>query len=170
MKKLLIFCVVAFVCLCSDSIAHTITLSGKVRDFYSSHPDFEINICDHQVGLVDENLGSDKNPVFGPNGYNCIDSPQTFTQWYNDLEGTNTATFISLTLDNGQNEAGGVYTYENSYFFPIDDKLFGNEGRSHNYHFTLEVHTTFTYVGGETFSFNGYRVRIRLDSLTCRNI
>ena len=31
----------------------------------------------------------------------------------------------------------------------------GNEGRSHNYHFTFELHSDFTYQGGETFSFTG---------------
>jgi fibro-slime domain-containing protein len=37
--------------------------------------------------------------------------------------------------------------------FPIDDQLFGNEGRLHNYDFTLELSTTFHYGGGETLSF-----------------
>ncbi|MGB0347218.1 MAG: fibro-slime domain-containing protein, partial [Balneolaceae bacterium] len=31
----------------------------------------------------------------------------------------------------------------------------GNEGRSNNFHFTTEIHTTFTYNGGETFTFIG---------------
>ncbi len=33
--------------------------------------------------------------------------------------------------------------------------LFGNEGRNHNYHFTYEIHSSFTYQGGETFNFTG---------------
>jgi fibro-slime domain-containing protein len=40
-------------------------------------------------------------------------------------------------------------------FFPIDGELWGNEGRRHNYHFTLEASTTFEYRGGEVFSFAG---------------
>lgn len=48
-----------------------------------------------------------------------------------------------------------MYTYDNSSFFPIDGQLLGNEDRSHNYHFTYELHTQFTYSGGETFSFRG---------------
>ena len=32
---------------------------------------------------------------------------------------------------------------------------FGNEGRSHNYHFTLEASTEFRYIGGEIFRFSG---------------
>ena len=50
---------------------------------------------------------------------------------------------------------GGVYTFSDSAFFPIDGELFGNEGRTHNYHFTLEMHTDFTYEAGQTFAFTG---------------
>jgi hypothetical protein len=49
----------------------------------------------------------------------------------------------------------GIYQYASSSFFPIDGQLFGNQGRPHNYHFTLELHTQFTYRGGETFNFTG---------------
>src|SRR5207237_6388376 len=45
-------------------------------------------------------------------------------------------------------------------FFPIDDGTpyatpFGNEGDLHNYAFTVELHSTFTYKGGEFFNFRG---------------
>ena len=30
-------------------------------------------------------------------------------------------------------------------FFPIDGQMLGNEGNSHNYHFTYEIHSKFTY-------------------------
>ena len=50
---------------------------------------------------------------------------------------------------------GAFFVYSDYTFFPIDDELFGNQGRPHNYHFTLEAQTTFTYVGGEEFSFEG---------------
>ena len=33
--------------------------------------------------------------------------------------------------------------------------MLGNQGRPHNYHFTLELHTTFTYRGGEVLQFTG---------------
>jgi len=141
--------------LLSNVSAHTITLTGLIRDFNSDHPDFERSICGHKTGLVETNLGLDKKPIFGPNGYDCIFSPETFAQWYNDVTGINLSTPLAITLDNSQDEPGGVYTYENSSFFPIDDELFGNEGRPHNYHFTYELHTSFTYTGGETFTFTG---------------
>jgi fibro-slime domain-containing protein len=50
---------------------------------------------------------------------------------------------------------GGIYGYSDGDFFPIDDQLFGNQGRSHNYHFTLELHSQFTYEPGQVFSFTG---------------
>jgi fibro-slime domain-containing protein len=45
-------------------------------------------------------------------------------------------------------------------FFPIDDgsanaTAFGNQGDGHNYSFTAEAHTKFTYTGGETFDYRG---------------
>src|SRR5262249_10858918 len=40
-------------------------------------------------------------------------------------------------------------------FFPIDNQLFGNEQRQHNYHFTFQLHSTFNYLGGEKFTFTG---------------
>ncbi len=30
-----------------------------------------------------------------------------------------------------------MYRYSDTTFFPIDNKPFGNEGRDHNFHFTL---------------------------------
>jgi fibro-slime domain-containing protein len=32
---------------------------------------------------------------------------------------------------------------------------FGNQGENHNFSFTTEIHTSFTYNGGETFTFQG---------------
>jgi fibro-slime domain-containing protein len=54
-------------------------------------------------------------------------------------------------------QAGGGYLYDNSDFFPIDGMGFGNgpNGAAHNYLFTTEAHTLFTYKGGERFTFRG---------------
>jgi len=43
----------------------------------------------------------------------------------------------------------------NNAFLPIDGLGFGNQGQSHNYSFTYELHTTFTYKAGQVFSFTG---------------
>jgi fibro-slime domain-containing protein len=47
-----------------------------------------------------------------------------------------------------------------SSYFPLDglgfnDTAKGDDGNSHNYAFTTEIHTTFKYNGGETFTFQG---------------
>ncbi len=44
---------------------------------------------------------------------------------------------IELTDDNSD----GVYHYQNTNFFPINNKLMGNEGRDKNFHFTYEIHS-----------------------------
>src|SRR5690606_37883388 len=48
-----------------------------------------------------------------------------------------------------------LYQFGDSSFFPIDGQGWGNEGRSHNYWFTFELHQQFTYRGGETLTFRG---------------
>ena len=45
-------------------------------------------------------------------------------------------------------------------FFPIDDgtpyaTTFGDQGKPHNYSFTMQIHSVFTYQGGEYFDFRG---------------
>ena len=52
-------------------------------------------------------------------------------------------------------QANGISSYDNDAFFPVDELGFGNDGRQHNFHFTFELHTTFTYRGGEVFTFTG---------------
>lgn len=124
-----------------------------IRDFHASHPDMESYCCQLVTGLVQDTLGNDKKPVFksAGNPKMLTDAP-TFDQWYNDVPGVNQKTQIVLDLQEIQ---PGLYSYTSNSFFPIDNMLFGNEGYSHNYHFTTEIHTKFTYYGGETFTFQG---------------
>lgn len=151
---ILIFTAFLLIAYSNRANADSITLTGTLRDFKSNHSDFE-RFMGSAIGLVQNELGEDKKPVFGPNGYSKLTSPETFDQWYNDVEGVNRSTLYAIKLDNGRSDMGGVYTYDNENFFPIDNALFGNEGRSHNYHFTYEIHTSFTYTGGEVFNFTG---------------
>ena len=57
--------------------------------------------------------------------------------------------------------APNVCSYSNSKFFPIDGKGFGDEGLQdengdlHNFLFTTEIHTKFTYHPGQVFRFIG---------------
>jgi fibro-slime domain-containing protein len=127
-------------------------LVAKVRDFASSHPDFEY-VIGTDPGIVQFMLGADQKPVYAGNPTTPTTTGQAnFDQWYRDVPGINQAFEIELPLTDLGN---GLYRYENPAFFPIDNVGFGNEGNPHNYHFTLELHTEFVYEGGEVFSFTG---------------
>lgn len=127
-------------------------LVGMLRDFKDSHPDFEGNLGDDR-GLVQADLGSDGKPVYaGGAGTATTNGAASFDQWFRDVDGVNESISFAIPLTHA---GGNVYSYDNQAFFPIDGQLWGNEGRPHNYHFTYELHTRFTYKGGEVFEFTG---------------
>jgi fibro-slime domain-containing protein len=141
--------------------AATITLTGTVRDFCnpaiagtcSAHPDFETFLGD-DTGIVQSVLGIDKKPVYaGPVGNPTTTNVTNFDQWFRDTAGVNASMSLDLTLSDAGNP--GIFTFNAPFFFPIDGLLFGNQDRSHNYSFTFELHTQFTYQVGQTFSFTG---------------
>jgi fibro-slime domain-containing protein len=135
-------------------------LTGRVRDFRADFPDMEPSHsgkCDDCIdrGIVTSTIGSDLKPVYArPSG----ETPTTtgranFDKWYRDDDGHNQATELALQFSDPDGD--GVATYDEQAFFPIDGRLFGNEGYDHNYHFTFELHTEFLYKGGERFRFTG---------------
>jgi fibro-slime domain-containing protein len=126
------------------------------------------------LDIVTDTLGSDFKPVYKNASGNTLTThgKAAFDQWYNTVDGTNIMQQIPLTLTENAN---GTYSYDsqtagaplspNGGFFPVDDSgpyktAFGNQGKdannvSHNFSFTVEIHTVFTYNGGETFDFRG---------------
>jgi fibro-slime domain-containing protein len=79
----------------------------------------------------------------------------SFSQWYLDVPNVNQTIVSSLTLKKG---VGGVYSYDNAAFFPLDGLGFGNFGTTtHNFHFTSEVRYWFQYQAAKnaTLTFNG---------------
>lgn len=134
----------------------SITLTGTIRDFQASHPDFEDFIGDDR-GIVSPTLGVDAKPVYAnPTGTTPTTTGQAnFDQWYRDVPGVNQTTPHDIQLDLVPASSPPRYRFSSSSFFPIDGQLWGNEGQAHNYWFTYEVHNTFTYEGGETLSFTG---------------
>jgi fibro-slime domain-containing protein len=127
-------------------------LTGVLRDFHDSHPDFGDAVADDR-GLLQARLGADHKPVYAPAGKTVTTSgAANFNQWYRDTPGVNESTPFTLMF---RNNGDGVWTYDNQEFFPLDDQLFGNEFQSHNYLFTFELHTEFAYRGGEVFTFAG---------------
>ena len=127
-------------------------LTGVLRDFQTSHPDFGDAVADDR-GLVERNLGSDRKPVYAASMPTATTSgAANFNQWYRDAPGVNQTAEFTLNFVEG---AGGVSTYDNPNFFPLDGQFFGNEYQEHNFHFTFELHTEFAYRGGEVFTFAG---------------
>jgi fibro-slime domain-containing protein len=141
-----------------------ILLKAIVRDFRAHEPvDFEMPVFAQvkgamdDKGIVEETLGGDKKPVYagGTGKPRTTSNAANFAYWFNDQAGVNQRTEVELFLEGG---SGRHLTYDDQSFFPIDNMLFGNdfaEYPDHNHHFTLELHTIFTYEGGEHFTFSG---------------
>ncbi len=127
------------------------TLVATVRDFSQSHPDFEYVIA-VDPGIVQSMLGGDGKPVYAGGTSGTTTGQANFDQWYRDVAGVNLSIPIEIAL---ADQGDGTYVYDDPAFFPIDGQGLGNEGNAHNYHFTLELHTQFTYQGGEVFTFRG---------------
>ena len=104
-------------------------------------------------------LGADGKPVYAnAAGVTATTHGKSaFDTWYRDVPAANVRVEVPLQLSTG---AGGASSYANAAFFPIDDgtpyaTAFGDQGDAHNYSFTVEIHTVFTYRGGESFDFRG---------------
>jgi fibro-slime domain-containing protein len=146
------------------------TLTATIRDFDDTDPDFEPDAgAGLDPGIVAMDLGPDDKPVYaGGASTASTHGAAYFGEWYRDVPceaGTmcasvlcpasaacNMATSLSLAFAPLPQDPG-VYAYDNDAFFPIDNRLFGNQNRIHNYDFTLEIATRFHYTGGETFRF-----------------
>jgi fibro-slime domain-containing protein len=143
------------------TVAECNELLATVRDFQpSTHADFEMPIDSDFAypGLVRPMLGGDGKPVYMPAGATLhTNGPTQFAQWYRDTPGVNMTFTKRLALTE---TTPGRFTYDDSTFYPLDGEGYGNSGRGddglqHNFHFTTEIHTTFKYLGGEVFNFNG---------------
>ncbi len=128
-------------------------LTAVLRDFRSDHPDFE-HLKGDDRGILMPTLGPDGKPVFAPSGSSVtVTSAATFDQWYRDTAGINL--HFEQDLPMMQNPPGAI-TYDNQAFFPLDGMGWPNtEIYGHNFWFTTEIHTSFTYKGGEQFTFTG---------------
>ena len=143
---------------CDAPLPKPPTITAVIRDFHPHPPDFERPDITNSVddrGIIATDLGADDTPVFLPTGSSLtIDGPASFARWFHDTPGENQTSTIKLVFS----DRGGtppLYEYANDLFFPIDGQLFGNEGLTHNYSFTVAGKFDFYYMGGETFSFSG---------------
>ena len=131
----------------------TPNLTGMLRDFDDTHPDFEKFAGAGEKGIVEALLGADDKPVYAHSGPTAMTTGKAnFDQWYRNVPGVNMAIPYTLVMTKG---AGDVSTFQSDAFFPLDGRGLGNQGRDHNFHFTFELHTEFAYQGGEVFTFTG---------------
>jgi fibro-slime domain-containing protein len=136
-------------------------LFGVVRDFKmgnqdGGHPDFETAPSGLEKGIVEAALGDDDKPVYAhPDGTTRSTTGKTnFDRWYRDVADVNSPFMLALRLV----DVNGTSTFsavKPKYFFPLDGQGFDNQGQDHNFSFTTELHTSFIYKGGETFTFVG---------------
>ena len=133
----------------------TVDVRATIRDFRDSHIDFENGGGNNpQLNIVQNRLDAQRKPIYNPMGnLSNMHGEAAFNQWYRDVSGINQSTEITLTLANPNGT--GTYSFLDNTFFPINNQLFGNQGRSNNFHFTSEIHAWFQYQGGETFNFTG---------------
>lgn len=159
----------------------TTEIVGLVRDFkrgdpgQMGHPDFQTFFNSVATeGLILDTL-MDLKPIYsGKGAMGSIGTPEKqmtseadFMSWYNSdptqMVNRTYELFLSLEPNNG------VRTFESKSFFPVNGAGFGSQPPfevnaglpdhetfpEQNFHFTTEIHTTFTYRGGEIFSFKG---------------
>jgi fibro-slime domain-containing protein len=151
----------SLVFIAGTALAASINLTGTVRDFKyydasdsTTNQDFQ-TVIQTDPGIVLTDLGADKKPVYaGLAGNTSTHGQVYFDQWYRNVSGTNIAIPYTITL-NETAPGSKIYTFSDSTFFPIDGQGFGNQGAAHNYSFTYELHTAFTYQAGQTFNFTG---------------
>lgn len=126
---------------------------ASLRDFRDDHPDFEtFSGSGATTGLVRDTLGTDELPIHAASGPTSqTTGPANFDQWYRDA-GVNLALRVQLPA---MRTPGGDLIFDSNAFFPLDGEGFGNQGRAHNFHFTTLIRSSFTYRGGERFTFRG---------------
>jgi fibro-slime domain-containing protein len=145
--------------LATEGLPATIEIPIVYRDFKKTHPDFEVySGSGATTGLVESVLGATSFPQFlsttGSGQYGQqITSATTYAQWWTEdptIEKTIFDKKLTFTKD-----LTDAYVFDDSSFFPIDGLGWGNEGNSHNFHFTSELRYYFTYKGGEVLDFRG---------------
>ncbi len=134
----------------------TYQIDSDVRDFHSSHPDFQngefFDNGQVDVGLVSQSLGVDGLPDFAGTPGQFITSSATFDQWYTDVLDVNVLVNVPLDfVETGVQT--GVYQFEDYSFFPLNNDGFGIESPNvNNQHFTLHTSAKFIYDPGQFVS------------------
>jgi len=169
-----------------DELPESIQLTGVIRDFQTSHPDMES--YPGTYNKVEDQLGENGKPVLDMSYYSqtkgssqqSVFSPESFNQWFVDVPDVNISIPYAINLEPHPDKPGVFYfarekqmSGDKKYFFPIDEMGFGltpdtsqwplrwANGGVHNFHFTYELRTKFTYLDPAdrdyemTFNFTG---------------
>ena len=120
------------------------------------------NIC---WRLFESSLGDTAASNRG-NDSGGIQDEESYRLWFRDDPRVNKSRLLDIEL---VRQVDGSYVFDSDVndvynsrggFFPIDHQLYGNsggDGPDHNFHFTFELHTEFTYDadGAQAFTFRG---------------
>ena len=148
-----------FNCAAATTELATLNVPIVYRDFrdhidpYKGHPNFHwTGIPGATLGMVKVDLDADGKPQYSglaPAQPFWLDSQDHFKSWYRDDPNFNVKVISTLPLLN----TAGVFSYENSAFFPLDGKGWMADAThpeapldaGHNFLFTSEVHYWFQY-------------------------
>jgi fibro-slime domain-containing protein len=126
-------------------------LKATIRDFTpDTCGDFEGSGPGSAKGLVKNQLDASGKPeATNPASFKC------FNSWYRSISKVNIEIPIEITLTDIGN---GIFSFSSNNFFPIDKQGFGDFALGHNFHFTTEIATTFTFnasAASNVFTFVG---------------
>lgn len=137
--------------------------------------DIDTSFQENSAVFRGDKRGPRINPAMPARMAACFTPQDRFTDWFDDKSTEINRPFL-IDLVFTYNAATGTYSYNNGAFFPIDNgkvytpiggvptfghlltgPSYGVESSLHNYGFTMEFHTEFTYVAGsnQTFNFQG---------------
>lgn len=145
MKQLSSILLFTLASLSSVPAQSAVVLTGTIRDFCAPSvggpspctqlADFEGAVPGVKTGMVASTLTGGL-PTAGANIVAGASTASNFAKWYTDSPGYNLPIATSLSLNEGPT---GTFTYSNDNFFPIDGQGYGNQGRLHNFHFTMHL-------------------------------
>lgn len=161
----------ASACAVRDGNPETMKITGIMRDFRTEHPDFEsypsMDFTEwNETGgvyksLVAATLDAEGKPYFNEKllqsrtWYDIpLTSAETLAQWYRDVPNVNVSWPHTIELTRQANSDMFVFAMERpEYWWPADNKGYGNSTGNlrwalpgeHNFHFTYELDTVFTY-------------------------
>ncbi len=179
-KRIPLFLLSLSLSLWAQHYPETIWIPVTFYDFHAdgSNPEFNTDRGSGLfTGMVSETLDAENKPVLGespfynhyihkwyrpwePGDYTAPHYSEETGEYVETVMLDHDTSFKNIVIHDSlpfTHMGDGMYRYEDRNFFPLDRRGFGIEprGSGHNYSFTMELHTTFTYKPGQTFSFRG---------------